>query len=218
MNKLNLFFDIHRLQDGHSELKFVQEKISQNMISMKMLSSQTIQLKQISQEKLEFSLPKSELNPDFKEIIQSTIQDLNIIPRKNLFIILVKSLLSDGEGDRLLRIKLLLQEVLDLVDTFQRHALNHQTNKTSHDGLYPKLVDQKMKDLDPTEIKLTIQDLPSVVNVTQRIELDNKLILDRVVDLNLINQVLLKIRCKEDLVSNYFMLSGEKTTSVFFSF
>ena len=39
MNKLNLFFDLHRLQDGHSVLKFVLEKISQNMISMKMLFS-----------------------------------------------------------------------------------------------------------------------------------------------------------------------------------
>ena len=168
-----------------------------------------ILLKQIFQERPEFSPPKSELNLDFKEIIQNTILDLNIIQRKNLSIIQVKSLLLDGEEDRHLKIKLRPQEVLDLVDTFQRHVLNHLTNKTFLDGLCPKLVDQKMKDLDQIEIRLMIQDLPSVVNVTPRIELDNQPILDLVEELNLINQVRSKIKCREDPVSNFIMLNGE---------
>ena len=67
--KILIHYLFTRLQDGHSELKFVLEKINQNMISMRMLCSWMIQLKQIFQEKLEFLPLRSELNLDFKEII-----------------------------------------------------------------------------------------------------------------------------------------------------
>ena len=58
----------------------------------------------------------------------------------------VKSLLSDGEEDKPLKLKPQPQEVLALEDTFQRLAQSHQTNKISLDGLYLKLVAQRMKD------------------------------------------------------------------------
>jgi hypothetical protein len=105
-----------------------------------------IQLKLISLEKLEFLLLKSELNLDSKETIWSIIQDHNIIQKKNQFTIRVKNTPSDGEEEELLKIRLQPQEVLDLVDMYQRLALSHQTNKTSLDGLYLKQVAQKMKD------------------------------------------------------------------------
>jgi len=105
-----------------------------------------IQLKLISQEKLEFSLLKLELNLDSKETTWSIIQDHNIIQKKNQFIIKVKNSHSDGEEEELFKIRLQRQEVLDLEDMYQRLALSHLTNKTSLDGLYLKQVAQRMKD------------------------------------------------------------------------
>jgi hypothetical protein len=58
----------------------------------------------------------------------------------------VKNTRSDGEEEEVLKTKLRHQEVLDLVDMFQRLVLSHQTNKISLDGLYQKLVAQRMKD------------------------------------------------------------------------
>merc|ERR1712046_175959 len=103
-----------------------------------------IQSKQIFQEKQEFLLRKLELNLDSKATIWNIIQAHNIIQKKNQFIIQVKSIPSDGEEEVVLKTKLLLLEVLDQVDTFQRLALSHQTKQISLDGLYQKQVDQRM--------------------------------------------------------------------------
>ena len=92
---------------------------------------------------------------------------------KNQFTIRVKSLLLDGEEVKLSKIKPRPLVVLDLEDTFLRLAQSHQTNRTSLDGLYLKLVGHRMRDFDQIEIKHTTPDQHSVSKVTPKIELDS---------------------------------------------
>ena len=116
---------------------------------------------------------KSELSQDSKAIIWSIILDLSTYHMKNQFTIRVKSLLLDGEEVKLSKIKPRPLVVLDLEDTFLRLAQSHQTNRTSLDGLYLKLVGHRMRDFDQTEIKHTIPDQHLVSKVTPKIELDS---------------------------------------------
>jgi len=116
---------------------------------------------------------KSELSQDSKAIIWSIILDLSTYHMKNQFTIRVKSLLLDGEEVRLSKIKPRPLVVLDLEDMFQRLAQSHQTNRTSLDGLYLKLVGHRMRDFDQIEIRLTTPDQHSVSKVTPKIELDS---------------------------------------------
>tara|TARA_B110000285_G_scaffold162655_1_gene181622 strand:+ start:741 stop:1064 length:324 start_codon:yes stop_codon:yes gene_type:complete len=92
---------------------------------------------------------------------------------KNQFTIRVKSLLLDGEEVKLSKIKPRPLVVLDLEDTFLRLAQSHQTNRTSLDGLYLKLVGHRMRDFDQIEIKHMTPDQLSVSKVTPKIELDS---------------------------------------------
>jgi hypothetical protein len=116
---------------------------------------------------------KSELSQDSKAIIWSIILDLSTYHMKNQFTIRVKSLLLDGEEVKLSKIKPRPLVVLDLEDMFQRLAQSHQTNRTSLDGLYLKLVGHRMRDFDQIEIRLTTPDQHSVSKVTPKIELDS---------------------------------------------
>lgn len=121
---------------------------------------------------------KSELSQDSKAIIWSIILDLSTYHMKNQFTIRVKSLLLDGEEVKLSKIKPRPLVVLDLEDMFQRLAQSHQTNRTSLDGLYLKLVGHRMRDFDQIEIRLTTPDQHSVSKVTPKIELDSFVISD----------------------------------------
>ena len=90
----------YRHQDGQWELKSELEKISQGTISMKMHSFWMIQSKQISQERQDASLQKSELNQDSKAIIWNRTQVHNIYQKKSQFTKNQKSSLSDTKEDK----------------------------------------------------------------------------------------------------------------------
>lgn len=82
----------------------------------------------------------------------------------------------------------------------QKHVLILQPNKISQDGPYPKLADPIMMQRNLTEIKLTIPDLPSANNVTQKIHRLDKLILVQQAEMELRDLEPSKIRCRVDKV------------------
>ena len=159
------------------------------MISMKMLCFWMTQQRLTSQGNREFLHLKLELSQDFKEIIQSTILDHSTSQKRNQFITQVRSLLSDGEEDKLSKIKPPPPAVLAQEDTSLKHAQSHQTNRTSLDGLYQKLVDHRMRDFAQIEIRLTTPDQHSVSKVTPKIELDSFVISDLLEELSPTSQV-----------------------------
>jgi hypothetical protein len=77
------------------------------------------------------------------------------------------------------------------------------------DGHYQKLVEQLKSVEDQIEIKHMIQDQHLGLKLILRILLVQNVILDLATDYKEIRQEHLKIKCKEDLVSNSLMLNGE---------
>lgn len=91
----------------------------------------------------------------------------------------------------------------------QRPVLCHQVMLIFQDGHYQKLVEQLKSVEDQIEIKHMIQDQHLGLKLILRILLVQNVILDLATDYKEIRQEHLKIKCKEDLVSNSLMLNGE---------
>jgi hypothetical protein len=85
-----------------------------------------------------------------------------------------------------------------LGDTSQKPVPIHPLNKTSPGGLYPKLADLIMERRNLTETKLMTLGHQLENNVTQRIHLLVKPILELQEEIIQGDLELLKIRCKED--------------------
>ena len=91
----------------------------------------------------------------------------------------------------------------------RRLVLYHQVMLIFQDGHYQKLVEQLKSVEDQIEIKHMIQDQPLGPKLILRILLAQNVILDLAIDFKEIRQERLKIKCKEDSVSNFLMLNGE---------
>jgi len=91
----------------------------------------------------------------------------------------------------------------------QRLVLYHQVMLIFQDGHYQKLVEQLKSAEDQIEIKHMIQDQPLGLKLILRILLVLNVILVLAIDFKEIRQERLKIKCKEDSVSNSLTLNGE---------
>jgi hypothetical protein len=115
----------------------------------------------------------------------------------------------DLEEDKLLKMILLPQQVLDQEDMFQKQVPCHQVMLIFQDGLYQKREEQLMSVEDQIEIKHMILGQHSEHKLILKIQLVQNVILVQATDFKGIKQEHLKIKCKEDLVSSFLMPNGE---------
>lgn len=106
------------------------------------------------------------------------------------------------------------QQVLDQEDMFQKPVLYHLDMLIFPDGLCRRQEELRMSVEDQIEIKHMIQDQLLVVKLILKIKQVQNVTLGQATDFKETRQGHLKIKCKEDSVSNSLMLNGESTNNI----